>query len=82
MPSSTGHVRRIVDMTACDTEIDHDSDNSAPADAPPPRVRNLTPILWNWMGSQTLTVCQALSFLLKRKWLILDPLISLNIDAR
>ena len=30
----------VVDMTACDTETDHDSDNSAPADAPPPRVWN------------------------------------------
>ena len=40
------HVRRgtveqdIVDMTACDTETDHDGDNSAPADALPPRVWN------------------------------------------
>ena len=51
VPSRTGHVRRrlvvvqssrtpVVDMTACDTETDHDSDNSAPADAPPPRVWN------------------------------------------
>ena len=51
VPSSTGQVRRrlvvvqssrapVVDMTACDTEIDHDSNNSAPPDAPPPRVWN------------------------------------------
>ena len=51
VPSSTCQVRRrlvvvqssrtpVVDMTACDTEIDHDSDNSAPPDAPPPRVWN------------------------------------------
>ena len=30
----------VVDMTACDTEIDHDSDNSALSDAPPQRVWN------------------------------------------
>ena len=30
----------VVDMTACDTETDHDSDNSAPADALLPRVWN------------------------------------------
>ena len=51
VPSSTGHVRRrfvvvqssrtpVVDMIACDTETDHDSNNSAPADAPLPRVWN------------------------------------------
>ena len=30
----------VIDMTAFDTENDHDSDNSAPTDAPPPRVWN------------------------------------------
>ena len=75
VPSSTGHVRRrlvvvqssrtpVVDMTAFDTETDHDSDNPAPADAPPPRVWNEASVEesdTDWWGSQTLTVCQALS---------------------
>ena len=51
VPSSAGHVRRrlvvvqssrtpVVDMTALDTDTDPDTDNFAPADAPPPRVWN------------------------------------------
>ena len=49
---------------------------------PPTSVGGSDTDSFELVGSQTLTVCQALSFLLKRNCLILDPLISLSIDAR
>ena len=69
-------------MTAFDSDTDLDCDNSALADAPPPRVWNEASVeepdtdSLELVGSETLTVFQVLSFLLKKKCLILDPLIS------